>query len=71
LGNSLIVLKKKFSFVSPNEDPLISLPTERKSLGLKPRSSKTLEKFETMLSDLKINQASSSKKNFSNHSLDV
>jgi hypothetical protein len=41
---------------------LISLPDNRKSLGLKPKSAKTMEKIEEMLSDLKISQASSSGK---------
>jgi hypothetical protein len=40
---------------------LISFPDNRKSIGLKPKSAKTLEKMEEMLSDLKINQASSLK----------
>jgi hypothetical protein len=41
---------------------LISFPDNRKSLGLKPKSAKTIEKIEEMLSDLKISQASSSGK---------
>jgi hypothetical protein len=40
---------------------LISLHEKRKSLGLKSKSQKTFEKIEQMLSDLKINQANSSK----------
>jgi hypothetical protein len=40
---------------------LISLPASRKSLGLKPKSQKTVEKIEKMISDLKTTQASSSK----------
>jgi hypothetical protein len=40
---------------------LILLPERRKSLGLKPKSQKNIEKIEEMLSELKISQASSSK----------
>jgi hypothetical protein len=40
---------------------LILLPEKRKSLGLKPKSQKNIEKIEEMLSELKISQASSSK----------
>jgi hypothetical protein len=62
IGQQLDRIEEKFSPSSSNEIPLISLPEERKSLGLKPRSTKTLEKVESMLSDLKINQPQSSKR---------
>jgi hypothetical protein len=62
IGQQLDCIEEKFSTVSPKEDPLISLPDNRKSLGLKPKSAKTIEKIEAMLSDLKISQASSSGK---------
>jgi hypothetical protein len=62
IGQQLDRIEEKFSSVSPKEDPLISLPDNRKSLGLKPKSAKTMEKIEEMLSDLKISQASSSRK---------
>jgi hypothetical protein len=62
IGQQLDRIEEKFSSVSPKEDPLISLPDNRKSLGLKPKSAKTMEKIEEMLSDLKISQASSSGK---------
>jgi hypothetical protein len=44
IGQQLDRIEEKFSFPTLKEDPLISLPEERKSLGLKPRSAKTLEK---------------------------
>jgi hypothetical protein len=61
IGQQLDRIEEKNSSVSSKEDPLISLPDNRKSLGLKPKSAKTMKKIEEMLSDLKINQASSSK----------
>jgi hypothetical protein len=61
IGQQFDRIEEKFSSSTPNEEPLISLSEKRKSLGLKPRFAKTLEKIETMLYDLKINQASSSK----------
>jgi hypothetical protein len=61
IGQQLDRIEEKFSPSVSNEEPLISLPKSRKSLGLKPKSQKTIEKIEQMLSDLKINQASSSK----------
>jgi hypothetical protein len=60
IGQQLDRIEEKFSSSPSNEIP--SLPEERKSLGLKPRSTKTLEKIESMLSDLKINQSGSSKR---------
>jgi hypothetical protein len=62
IGQQLDRIEEKFSYASPKEDPLISLPDNRKSLGLKPKSTKTMEKIEELLSDLKISQASSSMK---------
>jgi hypothetical protein len=62
IGQQLDRIEERFSSASPREDPLISLPDNRKSLGLKPKSAKTMEKIEEMLSDLKISQASSSGK---------
>jgi hypothetical protein len=62
IGQQLDRIEEKFSSTSSKEDPLISLPDNRKSLGLKPKSEKTMEKIEAMLSDLKISQASSSGK---------
>jgi hypothetical protein len=64
IGQQLDRIEETFSSASPKEDPLISLPDNRKSLGLKPKSKKTMEKIEAMLSDLKISQASSSGKRF-------
>ena len=47
--------------VSPKvEKPLISLLEKRKSLGLKTNSQKNIEKIEKMLSELKIDQLSTS-----------
>jgi hypothetical protein len=62
IGQQLDRIEEKFSSSPSNEIPLISLLEERKSLSLKPRSTKTLEKIESMLSDLKINQSGSSKR---------
>jgi hypothetical protein len=62
IGQQLDRIEEKFSSTSPKKDPLISLPDNRKPLGLKPKSAKTMEKIEEMLSDLKISQASSSGK---------
>jgi hypothetical protein len=62
IGQQLDRIEEKFSSASSKEDPLISLPDNRKSLGLKPKSEKTMEKIEAMLFDLKISQASSSEK---------
>jgi hypothetical protein len=62
IGQQLDRIEEKFSSSPSNEIPLISLPEDRKSLGLKPKSTKTLEKIESMLSDLKINQPQSSKR---------
>jgi hypothetical protein len=62
IGQQLDCIEEKFSSSPSNEIPLISLPEDRKSLGLKPKSTKTLEKIESMLSDLKINQPRSSKR---------
>jgi hypothetical protein len=65
IGQQLDRIEEKFSSSPSNEIPLISLPEERKSLGLKPRSTKTLEKIESMLSDLKISQSGSPSKRIS------
>jgi hypothetical protein len=46
---------------SKTEKPLISLPEKRKSLDLKPKSQKNIEKIEEMIAELKISQANSSK----------
>jgi hypothetical protein len=54
IGQHFDRIEEKFSSVSSKEDPLISLPDNRKTLGLKPNSEKTMEKIEAMLSDLKI-----------------
>jgi hypothetical protein len=62
IGQQLDRIEEKFSSSPSNEIPLISLPEDRKSLGLKPKSTKTLEKIKSMLSDLKINQPQSSKR---------
>jgi hypothetical protein len=62
IGQQLDRIEEKFSSLSSKEDPLISLPDNRKTLGLRPKSEKTMEKIEAMLSDLKISQASSSGK---------
>jgi hypothetical protein len=61
IGQQLDCIEEKFSPSVLKEEPLISLPESRKSLGLKPKSQKTIEKIEQILYDLKINQASSSK----------
>jgi hypothetical protein len=61
IGQQLDRIKEKISPSPPVEKPLLSLPEKRKSLGLKPKSQKNIEKIEPMLSDLKIGQASSSK----------
>jgi hypothetical protein len=62
IGQQLDRIEERFSSAPPKEEPLISLPDNRKSLGLKPKSAKTMEKIEEMLSDLKTSQASSSGK---------
>jgi hypothetical protein len=62
IGQQLDHIEEKISPTSTKiEKPLISLPKKRKSLGLKPKSQKNIEKIEEMLSELKIGQASSSK----------
>jgi hypothetical protein len=63
IGQQLDRIEEKI--ISPTstkiEKPLILLPEKRKSLGLKPKSQKNIEKIEEMHSELKIGQASSSK----------
>ena len=54
-------MEEKLSPSVSNDEPLISLPEKRKSLGLKPKSQKNVEKIEQMLSNLKISQATTSK----------
>jgi hypothetical protein len=44
IGQQLDRIEEKFFSTSTKEDPLISLPDNRKSLGLKPKSEKTMEK---------------------------
>jgi hypothetical protein len=62
IEQQLYRIEEKFFPTSTKiEKPLISLPKKRKSLGLKPKSQKNIEKFEEMLSELKIGQASTSK----------
>jgi hypothetical protein len=62
IGQQLDRIEEKISPTSTKiEKPLILLPEKRKSLGLKPKSQKNIEKIEEMLSELKIGQASSSK----------
>jgi hypothetical protein len=62
IGQQLDRIEEKISPTSTKiEKPLISLLEKRKSLGLKPKSQKNIEKIEQMLSKLKIGQASSSK----------
>jgi hypothetical protein len=60
IGQQLDRIEEKL--ISPSsskiEKPLISLPEKRKSLGLKPRSQKNIEKIEEMIAELKISQAS-------------
>jgi hypothetical protein len=63
IGQQLDRIEEKI--ISPTstkiEKPLILLPEKRKSLGLKPKSQKNIEKIEEMHFELKIGQASSSK----------
>jgi hypothetical protein len=61
IGQQLDRIEEKVSPSASNEELLISLPEKSKSLGLKPKSQKTIEKIEQMLSGSKISQASSSK----------
>jgi hypothetical protein len=60
IGQQLDRIEEKFSSPGSIEEPLIAFPDNRKSLGLKPKSQKTFEKVEEMLSDLKSAQTSSS-----------
>jgi hypothetical protein len=60
IGQQLDRIEEKISPISTKiEKPLISLPEKRKSLGLKSKFQKNIEKIEQMLSELKIGQASS------------
>ena len=62
IGQQLDRIKEKFSTPSSSkEGPLISLLDNRKSLGLKPKSTKTMKKIDEMLSDLKTLHASTLK----------
>jgi hypothetical protein len=60
IGQQLDRIEEKL--ISPSsskiEKPLISLPEKRKSLGLKSKSQKNIEKIEEMIAELKISQAS-------------
>jgi hypothetical protein len=63
IGQQLDRIEEKiFPTSTKIEKPLILLPEKRKSLGLKPKSQKNIEKIEEMISDVKIyqNQASTS-----------
>ena len=53
IGQQLDRIEEKCLTTSSKEEPLISLPDNKKSLGLKPKSAKTMEKIDEMLSDLK------------------
>jgi hypothetical protein len=44
IGQQLDRIEENFSPSISNEEPLISLPESKKSLGLKPKSQKTIEK---------------------------
>jgi hypothetical protein len=61
-------LKKKIPTsvtpVTKIEKPLISLSEGRKSFGLKTSSQRSLEKIDKLLSELKVSQSSTSRKNF-------
>ena len=61
IGQQLDRIEEKISPSVSIEKPLISLPKKRKSLGLKPKKQKNIEKIEKMLSDFKIDQAGPSK----------
>ena len=58
IGQQLDCMEERLSPFISNDEPLISLLEKRKSLGLKPKSQKNIEKIEQMLSELKIGQAS-------------
>jgi hypothetical protein len=60
IGQQLDRIKEKLISTSSSkiEKPLISLLEKRKSLGLKSKSQKNIEKIEEMIAELKIRQAS-------------